>query len=70
MLAEECITKMVGCVVLEMDPNHTPIAAGDTGPFTHIVVGLFMPPKTHGALLVEVPIWDRPLDLQQGGLIR
>ena len=61
---------MVGCVVLEVNPNHAPVAAGDTCPFAHVVVGLFMPPKTHGALLVEVPVWDRPLDLQQGGLIR
>ena len=56
--------------MLEVDPNHTPIAAGDTCPFAHVVVGLFMPPKAHGALLVQVPIWDRPLDRQQGGLIR
>ena len=46
---------MVGCVVLEMNPNHTPVTAGDTGPFAHVIVGLFMPPKTHGALLVYGP---------------
>ena len=61
---------MVRRVVLEVNPNYAPIAAADTRPFAHVVVGLLMPPKAHGALLVQVPVWDRPLDRQQGSLIR
>ena len=51
-LAGQAITKMVRRIVLEVDPNNTPIAAGDTCPFAHVVIRLLMPPETHGALLV------------------
>ena len=61
---------MVRAIVLEVDASHAPFAAADASPFAHVVVGLLVPPKAHGALLVEVPVWDRPLDRQQGSLIR
>ena len=51
--------------VCSCNATTTPVAAPDAGPLADVIVGRFVPAEAHGALLVEVPVWDRSLDVQQ-----